>query len=115
MDRQALAAAGIDVEDALGRVLGNEQLLSRLLGLFLNDTSLAALEDAIACGDETAAEEAAHTLKGTAGNLSIRPVHETAAAVCDLVRAGSWDEAVALVPRLSAAVNAAQDAIRAGA
>lgn len=115
MDKEALASGGIDVEDALARTLGNEQLLTRLLHLFLEDPSLAALEDAFARGDARAAEEASHALKGTAGNLSIRSVHETAAQICDLVHTGSWNDAVALMPKLSAAVHAAQNAIRAGA
>lgn len=115
MDRNLLEHGGIDVEEALARVLGNEQLLSRLLTMFLADTNLDALRDAVAAHDETAAEAASHALKGVASNLSIAPVHEASARICDLIRAGSWDEAVALVEPLAEACAAADEAIRSGA
>lgn len=115
MDKELLESGGIDVEDALGRVMGNEQLLARLLRMFLADENLAALERAVGEGDAQAAEEASHALKGLAGNLSITPVHTLAAKQCDLFRAGAWDEATALLAPLADAYRTAQDAIRTGA
>lgn len=114
MDRVRLAAGGIDVDDALSRLMNNEQLLARVLTMFLDDDNMAALEAACAAHDKTAAEATSHTLKGLAGNLSITPVYEASAAICDDVRAGEWERAVGRVPHLRAAYNAAQVAIREG-
>lgn len=114
MNREVLEAGGIDVQGALDRMMGNEKLLARLLGKFLDDTSFARLETALAEHDADAAFGAAHTLKGVAGNLSVATVYELAGRQCDLLRAGSPDEAAALMPRLGDAYRAAQDAIRAG-
>ena len=115
MDRTALATAGIDVDDALSRVMGNEQLLERLLRMFASNTGVAAIDAAIAAHDVEAAEAASHTLKGTAGNLSIMPVYELATRQCDLFRAGAWDEACALQPAIVSACDAAVRAIETGA
>lgn len=114
MNREVLEAGGIDVQGALDRMMGNEKLLARLLGKFLHDTSFARLETALAEHDADAAFSAAHTLKGVAGNLSVTTVYELAGRQCDLLRAGSPDEAAALMPQLSEAYRAAQGAIRAG-
>ena len=110
MNREVLEAGGIDVQGALDRMMGN----ARLLGKFLDDQSFAHLEAAFAAQDAEAALNAAHTLKGVAGNLSVTTVYELAGRQCDLLRAGSPDEAAALMPQLSEAYRAAQDAIRAG-
>ena len=114
MNREVLEAGGIDVQGALDRMMGNEKLLARLLGKFLDDQSFAHLEAAFAAQDAEAALNAAHTLKGVAGNLSVTTVYELAGRQCDLLRAGSPDEAAALMPQLSEAYRAAQDAIHAG-
>ena len=40
MDKESLLVAGIDVEDALRRFMGNENLLKRMLSKFINDTTI---------------------------------------------------------------------------
>ena len=114
MNREALEAGGVDVQGALERMMGNEKLLARLLGKFLDDKNYEHLEAAFAAQDAEAALNAAHTLKGVAGNLSVTTVYELAGRQCDLLRAGSPDEAAALMPQLDEAYRAARDAIRAG-
>lgn len=114
MNREMLEAGGVDVAGALDRMMGNERLLARLLGKFLDDASFPRLEKALAAHDTKAAVDAAHTLKGVAGNLSVTTVYELASRQCDLLRAGSWDEAASLMPQIATAYRAAQDAIRAG-
>ena len=112
LDRAALESAGIDVEDALARLMGSEALLERLLGKFLDDASFAALEAAIDAHDVQAAIDASHTLKGVAGNLSLTRVYDASARMCDLFRAGNWDDACALMPMLADAYHDVQGAIR---
>ena len=69
--KERLTAAGIDVDDALGRFMGNEALLERFLTKFLADGNYAALSAAVAAGDSAGALTASHTLKGVCGNLSM--------------------------------------------
>lgn len=103
MDLDMLAAAGMDTADALGRVMGSTALLGRLLGMFLTDGSLDALEAAAAADDAEAALAAAHALKGVSGNLSMTRIFDLTARQCDLIRAGDWPAARALVPEVTAA------------
>ena len=44
--KQALTAAGINVEEVLGRFMGNEALLERMLKKFLSDPTYSKLQDA---------------------------------------------------------------------
>lgn len=77
--RTRLEEAGIDVGEALERMLGSEALLERLLGKFPADPNFAALGEALAEGDAQRAVAAAHTLKGVCANLSMtgapQPLH----------------------------------------
>ena len=62
--KRRLVEAGIDVDDALARLMQNEGLLMRLLRAFLQDANFAQLQEALAKGDVSGAFTAAHTLKG---------------------------------------------------
>lgn len=46
--KEALAAAGVNMEEALNRLMNNEMLLKRLLLKFKDDKNLAGLEQAVA-------------------------------------------------------------------
>ncbi len=100
MDRSACEAAGIDVDEVLGRVLGREDVVDRLFAAYLRDGSVAALGRALADGDVDAAERAAHALKGVAANLAMGALREMAVETLALVRAGDLDGASALYPAL---------------
>ena len=113
LNRDALTQAGIDVDEALERVMGNEMLLERVLGMFLDDTHFDQLRDAVAANDVDGAIAAVHSLKGTSGNLSMKPLFELANKQLALFRAGSWDEAVALMPQLKEAHRAMVAAVEA--
>ena len=45
--KRRLEAAGIDVDDALGRFLQNEALMMKFLGRFPADTSFSRLREAM--------------------------------------------------------------------
>ena len=106
LNRDALTQAGIDVDEALERVMGNEMMLERILGMYLNDTHFEQLREAVAANDADGAIAAVHSLKGTSGNLSMKPLFELANKQLALFRTGSWDEAVALMPQLEEAHRA---------
>ena len=71
LNHDTLTQGGINVEEALERVMGNEDLLDRLLGMFLADTQYDNLQAAVEAHDEDKAIAAVHSLKGTCGNLSM--------------------------------------------
>ncbi len=67
---------GVDIKDGLKRVGGNSRLYRDLLMKFAAKHSDAGLQiaDALHVGDRNTAERIAHTVKGVAGNISIKPV-----------------------------------------
>ena len=67
--KAALTEAGINVDDALERFMGNEMLLERFWKKFGTDKSFADLLDSVSRGDRETALRAAHTLKGVSGSL----------------------------------------------
>lgn len=114
MDKQSrdlLRQAGIDVDDALGRFMGNEGLLARFLGQFPDDPNYRALVEAVAGGDRAGALTAAHTLKGLCDNLSMTVLYDLFTQQVALLRAEDWQGACALMPGISAAYRTAVDAI----
>jgi HPt (histidine-containing phosphotransfer) domain-containing protein len=61
----------VDFADGVKRVMNNTKFYVKLLTKFRNDTKLYDLEAALAAGNLEAAQEAAHTIKGVAANLSL--------------------------------------------
>lgn len=86
IDFEKLGAAGVNVDEALARLMGSRALYERLLVKFLDDANMARLT------------EAAHALKGVCGNLSMTRLYELVSRQCDLFRAGDRAGAFALVP-----------------
>ena len=83
--RELLISGGIDVDAMLDRCMGNENLLERLLKKFLADRSYYSLVEALQHGDENAAADASHTLKGVSANLGMKKL----TAACDgLIKSG---------------------------
>lgn len=111
MNRAILEFADINVDEALNRMMNNEDLLEKLFKKFLDQDYCSAIEQAIAVHDAEAAANAVHALKGVAGNLSFTRVFELSTNQCELFRAGSWDEAVALMQPLQEAVDEVRNAI----
>jgi signal transduction histidine kinase/DNA-binding response OmpR family regulator/HPt (histidine-containing phosphotransfer) domain-containing protein len=67
---------GVDIKDGLKRVGGNSRLYRDLLLKFAVKNSEAGLQiaNALHIGDRNTAERLAHTVKGVAGNIGIKPV-----------------------------------------
>ncbi len=66
-----LQIEGIDIKSALGRVAGNEKLLRKLLGRFVETQSDVAerIKTAMDNNDTETATREAHTIKGLAGSI----------------------------------------------
>lgn len=90
---EELKAFGVDVDEALERLGGNESLYKRLLGSLvgtLRDYYVGADFDG---NDYAETTERAHAIKGTAGNLSITPLYEAYTKIVELLRAGQPEQA----------------------
>lgn len=80
---------GADVESGLGRCLNNEAFYLRLVKMALEDASFDKLAAAVDGGDAKGAFEAAHSLKGVLGNLSLTPLYKPASEITELLRGGT--------------------------
>jgi HPt (histidine-containing phosphotransfer) domain-containing protein len=78
----------INTDSGLQRLRGNKKLYRRMLQMFLDGPECGQLEDALA-GADPAAADAAHTVKGLAGNLSLDLLFETSAVLMNELRAGA--------------------------
>mgnify|MGYP000844945475 FL=1 len=85
--KKIFAAYGVDYDATLRRFAGNMALYLRVLGMLPKDKSLEKLGAAIDSGDLDSAFEAAHTLKGVAGNLGLTPLFEAVHAIVEPLRA----------------------------
>ena len=98
--RQYLRDAGIDVEDALERFMGNETLMVKFLLRFPGDENFPRLKKALAEGDAGAAFTAAHTLKGVAGNLSMEELFRQVSPLVEDLRSENLTAAAGRMPAL---------------
>lgn len=111
LKRERLVAAGIDVDGALERFMGNDALLERFLGKFLTDQNYAALSAAVAAEHPEEALTAAHTLKGVCGNLSMQELFHLLTRQVEALRADDWAGAAGLMPEMDRAYAAVVRAI----
>ena len=84
--QESLEAYGADYEGIMRRFMGSEAVYRRILGLLFDDGNLEKLGKALDAGDLPAAFEAAHTLKGVAGNLGLTPLYGAVCAVVEPLR-----------------------------
>ena len=110
-----LESGGIDVAQALERVMGNEALLERLLGRFLDDPQYPALCAALERGDPEQAAAAAHTLKGMCGNLSMTELFQLFTAQVEVLRGGDLMAGRALMAQIAPAYERVAAAVRGSA
>lgn len=80
---------GSDVEDALERFMGREDLYIRFLHKFLEDTNFADLKESILKENYIEAFKFAHTLKGVTGNLGLTPLYSEVAILVEDLR--NWE------------------------
>ena len=112
-NKRRLMEAGIDVDDALARLMQNEGLFLRLLRAFLQDGNFARVQEALAKGDVSSAFAAAHTLKGVAGNLSLRDLFARVSEVVECLRSGDLGAAAEKMPAVEASYRKVADALSA--
>jgi len=86
MDRNACMQAGIRYDEGLARFMGNAALYQTFLKKFPADPGFSALGDALRAGDAEAAFQAAHSLKGVSGNLSLNDLYENTIPLVEALR-----------------------------
>lgn len=84
---EALREYGANVDEGLGRCMGNKDLYLRLVSTVPSEKSFGLLKDSLESGDLGAAFEAAHALKGITGNLALTPLYEPIVEITELLRA----------------------------
>ena len=87
MTIDTLAAFGANINEGLHRCLNNEDFYLRMVKMVPDDTNFQKLYDAIGAGNLTAAFEAAHSLKGSTGNLALTPIYAPVCEITELLRA----------------------------
>jgi len=102
---------------ALARLGGSEAALQRMDAIFLEDApdKLDALAQGIAVRDIDTARRAAHSLKNMAVTIGAARLGQTAADLEAAATAGRWPAADELLPRVTAALDAALRALAATA
>lgn len=103
--KNEMIEAGFDVEDALKRLLNNESLYEKFLKRFPDDPNFSALQDAVSNCEKEKAFDAAHTLKGLCGNLSINNILNLVSKQVEYFRADQWDEGVAMMDDITREYN----------
>lgn len=100
-----LLKAGVNVDSALERFMGNEKMLEKYLGRFLNEKSYAALKAAIAADDKEAAGAAVHTLKSVCGTIGCLEMQDLVVAQEKAIREGNWTEAKEMMGKIEEVYN----------
>lgn len=90
---EELKSLGVDVDDGLKRIMGNEKLYTRLLGVFVKTMNENIVDPDFDTADCKETIERVHTIKGTAGNLSLTPIYEAYAEALNLLRSEKAEEA----------------------
>lgn len=98
--RAKLEEAGMDVEDALNRMMGKDDLLIRLMKKLEEDNHFELYRTAIAEDNYEEAFTAAHALKGVCGNLSLTVLYEILRKEVELLRNHEYDRAKEMSPRV---------------
>lgn len=79
---------GCDVDGTLNRMLDDEELLVDCVYQVLRDPAFDILESQVKEGNASAPFEAAHSLKGIAGNTGITPLFDAISVIVEKLRIG---------------------------
>lgn len=93
---------------------GDPELIMDLIQMFLDDgpSKVAAMTEGLAAGDLEKAERAAHSLKGSSGNLGARLLQNACEEMQLATRYHKLDESRRLVPLLHRRFEEAEAALR---
>ncbi|MDE6584617.1 MAG: Hpt domain-containing protein [Anaeroplasmataceae bacterium] len=89
--REFYKSLNIDPTEVLHRFGDNEQMLTKFLTKFLNDTTFVQLTQALEVKDWELVFRTAHTLKGLCGNFDFKELFELSAKIVERYRANDYD------------------------
>jgi len=81
MNYEILRSGGIDVNDALSRFSGSNELFEKYINKFIGEKSYTDLVFSMEKKDYTAAENAVHSLKGVTGSLGMTSLFQSSCAL----------------------------------
>ena len=87
----SLAALNVDIETALRRFMGNDEMYRKFLLKFANDNNVEILGTYIDKRDWAAALSTAHSLKGVTGNLGFDTLYAAFTAIVSDIRAEKYN------------------------
>lgn len=90
---EELNALGVNTEEGLRRLNGNAPFYERMLGKFPDMMKSSAVSPDFDGTDYAGTLDAAHAVKGVAGNLSITPIYEAYSEIVRLLREAKPEEA----------------------
>ena len=96
----ALRRFGANTEEGLGRCLNNEGFYLELVNMELGDENFEKLAASLERGDWKTAFEAAHSLKGSLGNLALTPIYAPVAELTEKLRGGREVDFAALLAEI---------------
>ena len=108
---RALTLRQTDVEGAVNRLCGNEELYIMCLREFLADPTMGELNRAIGVSSWDEAFTAAHALKGLAGNLGFIPLMHSIGQLVVLIRGGRISEINEVMHQVNSSYRDIVDAI----
>lgn len=100
--KEKLLEAGVDIDTAMERFMGREDLLVRFLKKFHEDGNYEALKTSVAEKRYEDAFKAAHALKGLCGNLSLTSLFNSVHEEVEFLRGGQHEEAEKMLPGIVA-------------
>jgi len=112
-DRQMhiLSLRNTDVDGAIRRCCGNEQLYVDCLRAFLEDQSIGELNRAVKSKAWDDAFTAAHAIKGLAGNMGFVPLMHAASQLVIIIRGGRVSELEDSMENINSCYRDINDAI----
>lgn len=111
MNKSKMILAGIDISDGIKRFDGNIQLYEKFLYGFLIDPNYKLMMEAVDQGDTSSAFQAAHALKGIAGNLSLTELYKNIVPLVDLFRSNTMENASELLLPVKNSYSSILDAL----
>lgn len=93
---------GLDIDEGLDRVLGDESLYEMMLGMFVDSVGDSPVQaEDFDKGDLDGLIKQIHTLKGVTGNLALTPLYDGYNQALTLLREGKPKEAKAEYEKLA--------------
>lgn len=89
---EALKDWNCDVDGAMERFMGDEELYRTCLNAVLSDKSFAGLGAALEEKEVKEAFDHAHTLKGVLANMGLTPMYDITVRIVEPLRNGSMEQ-----------------------